>query len=248
MIVGNGQLAKIFSSYNSKDVCIFASGVSNSRCKDNKEFWREADLLMETIKQNPEKIMIYFSSCALSAPEYDLNEYYLHKLNMENLIKNNVKKYFIFRVPQLFGELKEHTTIINYLYFSILHKKKITLYDDAYRYVLDIRDLKKIVKAILSNASPNITIDLANPYRYSIKEIVSICEKILNQSANAEVIQHVDKYLLNLDEMDKFLDEHQVKLGFSEKYLEEKLSDYHERLSQQLSENKDKGKDIVLTD
>ena len=75
MIIGNGQLAKAFmnSDLEHKDLCIFASGVSNSNCTDPKEFERERDLLKVTLSENPGKKLIYFSSCALSASEYPKN-------------------------------------------------------------------------------------------------------------------------------------------------------------------------------
>lgn len=39
MIIGNGQLAKAFQKSKLKDdTCIFASGVSNSSCTDERQF------------------------------------------------------------------------------------------------------------------------------------------------------------------------------------------------------------------
>ena len=65
MIIGTGQLAKAFDNANFDDnVCIFASGVSDSNCKDNAPFEREKNLLREALKNNVEKKFIYFSSCA----------------------------------------------------------------------------------------------------------------------------------------------------------------------------------------
>ncbi len=42
MIVGRGQLAKCFQKYQlNDDICIFASGVSDSSCIYEKQFNRE---------------------------------------------------------------------------------------------------------------------------------------------------------------------------------------------------------------
>lgn len=103
MIIGSGQLAKVFAKSQIKDdVCIFASGVSNSSCTDEKQFEREKNLLVDTLKKNSDKKFVYFSSCALSAIEYPKNDYYKHKVNMEDIIKEHSNNYYIFRVPQLF--------------------------------------------------------------------------------------------------------------------------------------------------
>ena len=67
VIIGNGQLAKTFKedSFVFDDVVIFASGVANSECKDDKEFNREKELLEKTLFENKDKRFVYFSICAL---------------------------------------------------------------------------------------------------------------------------------------------------------------------------------------
>ena len=105
MIIGNGQLATIFKKTTLDNIVVFASGVSNSNCQDIKQFEREKDLLVKTLTNNKNKKFVYFSSCALSAEEYPKNDYYKHKQNMENIIKRYSDNYYIFRAPQLFGNL-----------------------------------------------------------------------------------------------------------------------------------------------
>ncbi|MBU4132588.1 MAG: hypothetical protein KKF12_17365, partial [Proteobacteria bacterium] len=75
MIIGNGQLAKIFKEDGCffDDVVIFASGVTNSDCRDDREFNREKELLEKTLVENNAKRFVYFSSCALSAKTYEKN-------------------------------------------------------------------------------------------------------------------------------------------------------------------------------
>lgn len=223
MIIGSGQLAKVFAKSQIKDdVCIFASGVSNSSCTDEKQFEREKNLLIDTLKNNSDKKFVYFSSCALSAPEYPKNDYYSHKAKMEDIIKEHSNNYYIFRIPQLFGDLILHKTLINFIYKAIEHNHKFNIYDEAYRYVIEINDVRKLVENYLDNDGC-ITIDLANPYRYKVLDIVQIFEKLLAKKAYYEVIQKEDKYTLDLTSLEKFVKEKKIDIDFGKEYLIKKL-------------------------
>ena len=223
MIIGNGQLAKAFQKAHLKEnICIFASGVSNSSCTDERQFEREKNLLIDTLKNNSDKKFVYFSSCALSAIEYPKNDYYKHKANMEDIIKEHSNNYYIFRVPQLFGDLILHKTLINFIYKAIEHNHKFNIYDEAYRYVIEINDVRKLVENYLDN-NGCITIDLANPYRYKVLDIVQIFEKLLAKKAYYEVIQKEDKYTLDLTSLEKFVKEKKIDIDFGKEYLIKKL-------------------------
>ena len=223
MIIGNGQLAKAFQKSKLKDdTCIFASGVSNSSCTDERQFEREKNLLIDTLKNNSDKKFVYFSSCALSAIEYPKNDYYKHKANMEDIIKEHSNNYYIFRVPQLFGDLILHKTLINFIYKAIEHNHKFNIYDEAYRYVIEINDVQKLVESYL-DYDGCMTVDLANPYRYKVLDIVQIFEKLLRKKANYKIIQKEDKYILDLTSLENFIKEKRIDIDFGEEYLIKKL-------------------------
>jgi len=223
MIVGNGQLAQVFMPFDSKDVCYFASGVSNSNCTDPIQFERERILLEDTLQESNNRKFVYFSSCALSASDYPKNEYYQHKQQMEDLIKNNSKSYYIFRVPQLFGCLKSHRTIINFFYNSIINKDLLVVYSEAYRYVIEIKDLRKIVLAFLDYGEANSVLDVANPYRYKAIEILETLEFLLRRSANYKLIEKKDGYHLKFKELEDFIKKTRLDIEFSEDYLKIEL-------------------------
>lgn len=224
MIIGGGQLAKAFQKNKLIDnVCIFASGVSNSSCIDEKQFEREKNLLIDTLKNNSDKKFVYFSSCALSASEYPKNNYYKHKLNMEDIIKEYSSNYYIFRLPQLFGNLILHKTLINFIYKSIEHNHKFNIYDEAYRYVIEINDVCKLVEEYLTHHDKCMTIDIANPHRYKVLDIVQIFEKLLNKKAHYEVIQKEDQYTLDLTSLEDFVKKKKIDIDFGEEYLIKKL-------------------------
>ncbi len=227
MVIGNGQIANKFKQNNiENNKVIFASGVSNSNCTSFQEFRREEKLLKYVLEKNQDKKIIYFSSCALSANNYDLNAYYKHKLCMESLIKQSSDNYYIFRIPQLFGDLKSHNTIINFFYYSILNNTFFQIYDDAYRYVIELNDVYKIVNYIISTQNSKLILDIANPYRYQVIEIVKILEKLLSKNANYTFVKKSDKYTLSLDNFNQFLNEDKVEIkNLGQEYLYVKLKE-----------------------
>jgi len=224
-IIGNGQLANAFTGVCIPNVVLFASGVSASNCIDRKEFLREESLLREKLLKNRNKKFVYFSSCALSAENYKFNDYYIHKQNMENLIQNNSNNYYIFRIPQLFGSLIHHKTLINFIYESIVNEDEFFVFHEAYRYVIEIGDARKIVEQYLLLDKNNVVVDIANPYRYKVIEIVKIFEKLLNKKAHYEIVQREDKYTLDLSQMQIFIKKHKLNLEFGENYLINKLKE-----------------------
>lgn len=225
-VIGNGQLGKAFKSECIDDVIVLASGVSDSTCSDKQAFLREQDLIEYHLERNPNKKVVYFSSCALSAGgEYANTPYYSHKKIMEKLIQSKTDRFYIFRLPQLFGSLISHKTIINFFYESILNGTRFKVYDDAYRYLIHISDVKTLVLSYLKYSDP-ICVDLANPYPYKVLDIVHTLEKALNKNANYELIRKSDKYELDLSEMKAFISQHKIDCNFGASYFENKLQDY----------------------
>jgi len=225
MIIGNGQIAKAFKdSSDLFDFIIFASGVADSSCINQAEFERERLLLIKQLDSLNGRKIVYFSSCALSAENYQLTPYYEHKQNMESLIKTNTDQYFIFRIPQLFGEIKRHPTLINFLYHSIKEQKEFNLHDGAYRYVLELSDLKKIVLEYVKINKPPLVLDVANTYRYSVLDIVEVLEKSLCVKGTYNLIQFKDSYTLDLSSIDKFVYSSDLDITFGRNYLTNKLA------------------------
>ena len=143
MIIGNGLIAKSFlKKYDKDDIVIFASGVSNSKEDNPKNFKREKDLLLNTLETHQEIKFIYFSTVLIG---YKHNQYYSHKKEMENLIRLHAKDYIIFRVPQLIGSCGNNNNLINYLVDKIKSGKYFEVYDNLRRAVIDIEDLVNFV-------------------------------------------------------------------------------------------------------
>jgi nucleoside-diphosphate-sugar epimerase len=220
MVIGDGQLAKIFTDFSvDRNIIIFASGVSNSNCTDSIAFEREKSLLVHTLEKYKGKKFVYFSSCALSAKNYTQNKYYEHKASIEKYIQIHSREYYIFRLPQLFGKLIAHKTLINHIYQSIIDEHTMTIYNHAYRYVIEINDVQKIVSAYLLYSKSNQIIDIANPYKYSILEIIKIFEDLLEKKAKYTIIDKKDEYNLDLRNILGFIEENHIDILFNKEYL-----------------------------
>ena len=85
MIIGNGQLAQAFKNLHIENSVIFASGVANSNCIEEKEFEREKELLISTLLQNKDKK----SQEALHRMRLGL---YFYKIKEDDSDKNEQKK------------------------------------------------------------------------------------------------------------------------------------------------------------
>ncbi|MEJ0107136.1 MAG: hypothetical protein WDO19_33435 [Bacteroidota bacterium] len=88
MVIGQGLIAKRFSSYQADNsYVIFASGVSNSSDKDIANFEREKKLLIKTIHEHADKALVYFSTCSMYDNTLKNSFYVQHKIEMEETIK-----------------------------------------------------------------------------------------------------------------------------------------------------------------
>ena len=222
-VIGKGQLAQAFFHQDDENTCVFASGVANSQETKDSAFLREENLLIKSLKKSNQKKFVYFSSCALSSKTYEKNAYYKHKEKMENIIKQHSHNYYIFRVPQLFSDIKDHPTLINFLYTSIKNGQHFIIYRNAYRYVIDLNDVYRFVIHFLEKQPSCVTVDLANPYRYSIYEIVQVLEKLIGKSALYTIEEKTDGYMLELKYFNKFIKEYHLEFNCGKDYLEEKL-------------------------
>jgi len=161
MIIGNGDIAKVLT--DSENIVFFASGVSNSKCIDDKEFIREKTLLLNTKADH----LVYFSTLSI----YEKNSPYTqHKLEMENLVKSGMfKTYTIIRIGNItWGD--NPNTIINYFRSNTCDNLM-----DEYKYICSLEEFKYWISKIPKfSTEMNITgsrihtIDLYNKIKLNI--------------------------------------------------------------------------------
>lgn len=170
MIVGNGMIARQF--VDREGVIIFASGVSNSQCKDEAEFERERDLLLSM----PPGRLVYFSTTSI---DFD-SPYTRHKRSCEALVREYWRNHLIVRLPIVIGHSDNPHTLTNYLHRCIANGDYFALQSKARRQVLDVAELPAAVDMLQHFRG---TVSLAHPVIYTVHDIVRELESIVGKPA-----------------------------------------------------------------
>jgi len=202
MVIGNGMLAKAFNTYeNNSEVTIFASGVSNSKETCSREFDREKELLQDTIDKTRDGLFVYFSTCSIEDEFLQNSKYVLHKIEMEKMIQAECPHYNIFRLPQVVGHT-ESPTLVNFLTKSIQDNQTLMIQKNAYRNLIDVDDVVKIVDSIIKkNLFINSITNIASSHHHSVLSIVNYIEKILQKKANYKLVEGGGKQNIDLSKI-----------------------------------------------
>lgn len=198
MVIGSGIMAKTFASYkDSKEVLIFASGVSNSTEIDSLQFLREFDLLKNAIIAYPDFKLIYFSTLSIEDEAVQDRPYIKHKLQLEDYIKKNVKKYLITRVSNVVGPNGNSHTIINYLVNAIKNEDCIEVWELAERNIIGKDDVKFIIDNLIKLNTENRIINIASSKSLLVTDIVLQIEQFLQKKAKTVFLAKGN--VLNID-------------------------------------------------
>jgi dTDP-4-dehydrorhamnose reductase len=226
MIVGNGMMARAFSSYEmSPEVLVFASGVSDSREKNEAAFHREEYLLREHLAAHNESIFVYFSTCSICDLKLKTSEYVNHKMKMEEIIRSEATKYLIFRLPQAVGKTKS-PTLVNYLYNMVWSGQQFEVWTKAYRYLIDCEDAFKICSYIIERRMfMNSTVNVAPPVKIIAPKIVEIIEQVLNKKGNYVLVDKGSECDIDLQDIMPIIKE--IGLEFDEGYPERVIRKYY---------------------
>lgn len=142
MIVGHGDIAQALkeAAVDRPFITFFASGVSNSKTEDVKEFHREIELLYE---QPKDQHIVYFSSLCIY---YSQSRYALHKLKMEHEIKALFPNHTIVRLGNITWG-KNKNTIINHFKWEH-HNGRTPELQDTCRFLIDAHEFIHWMKLI----------------------------------------------------------------------------------------------------
>jgi len=227
MVIGNGMIANRFMNFkNDKDKIIFASGVSNSKDTIEQNFKREFELLSKTIEENPDKTLVYFSTCSVDDDDLQNAPYVIHKKNIEKFIRENVSKYYLFRISNLAGVSNNPYTILNYFILNILQNNVFTVWMNAYRNIIGLDDMYSIVETILKEDSfLNQTINIANRENYSVPFIINRIEEHLHKKAIFNAIDKGDNYKIDISGIEPVIKK--LNIHFDDDYLDSLLKKYY---------------------
>jgi dTDP-4-dehydrorhamnose reductase len=226
MVIGYGLLGKLFSEYEATEqFVVFASGVSDSKSMDLDAYKREWDLLVATMSKYPEAILVYFSTCSIHDPSLHGNHYVAHKLAVEELLTHSGQSYMIFRVSNIAGWGGNPKTIFHFLVQSILHKRKFTVWQKAYRNLIDGDDVFKLVDYFLKKGMSNQIINIANPVSYSTPQMVCMIEDYFGVKACYDLIDAGHYFHIDTTIAEEFASKAAVDFGSN--YFERLLKKYY---------------------
>ena len=221
------MIANRFINYKNDDnKIIFASGVSNSKDTIEENFSREFKLLDKTIKDNPGKTLVYFSTCSVEDEDLQDAPYVIHKKSVEKYIKKNLDSYYLFRISNLAGISNNPYTLLNYFILNILQNNTLTVWKNAYRNIIDIGDMYSIADDILQQKIfLNSTINIANPENYSVPFIINQIEAHLHKKAICNEIEKGDDYNIDISLIEPNIKK--LNIHFNDDYLASLLKKYY---------------------
>jgi UDP-2-acetamido-2,6-beta-L-arabino-hexul-4-ose reductase len=226
MVIGNGLIARGFNEYSTNNgVVIFASGVSNSTNTDFAAFDREQKLLANTLANNKEKKIVYFSTCSIYDPSLQNSAYVHHKLAMENIIAKTHSDYLIFRISNLAGNTDNPHTVLNFFIQHILNDTSFYVWAKASRNIIDMSDALSICRHIINNdLFHNQAVNIANPVNYPVLEIVETIENYFGKKGNYVLIDKESNPIIDIKPIEKIIKS--LAINFDRNYLERTIKKY----------------------
>lgn len=122
MIIGRGDLSKVIP--DRKEFIFYANGCSNREPLTKDARIQEHGEILKY--RGTDKMFVYFSTLSIYYP--DISDYTLHKIKMENMIRNRFENYCIMRIGNItWGD--NPNTLVNYL------TKNQSRIEDTFRYL-----------------------------------------------------------------------------------------------------------------
>lgn len=224
MIIGRGLIANLFTEVDLDEVVFFASGVSNSSETRKEEFLREQNLVEQTLVNNPEKLFIYFSTCSIYDSSKYNSLYVLHKLHIEEIIKQKAKHFLVLRVSNAVGRGGNPNLLMNYLSRQILNDQELVVHQHATRNLIDVEDVKDITLQYIQSNRWNRIVNVAYGENYFIPEIVEAFEEILQKPAMKLMENKGEHYSIDIHEL-----QYQFSIQDKEAYLNNLIKKYYAR-------------------
>ena len=181
MIVGNGLIANsVKGKFDDENFIVFASGVSNSKEQNDNQYDRELLLLKQVILDNPNKKLIYFSSCSVESNKN--TKYHEHKLRVESFIRDMTNNYIILRLPNIVGKPSNNNQLINYFYYSLIDGKEISININYVRHLIDVNDLPIIIDKLRNENRTTLNVAFNNGI--TISDLVRTIEGVVGKKFN----------------------------------------------------------------
>ena len=197
MIFGSGLLARAFGPQfaNSATSCVYAAGVSNSNCSDQREFDREQDRLMVAMGQHRSaELFLYFGTCSANGLLASTSPYVQHKIKMEKIVEEH-PRYLILRLPQTAEKTENPHTLLNYIFARIIRSERFRVWKNARRNIIDVDDVVLIAIGLaLEEGVRRESINVANFLDSAMVDIVELMAKVVGKKAIYDCLDRGDAY------------------------------------------------------
>ena len=197
MVFGSGLLARAFGPQfaNSATSCVYAAGVSNSNCSDQREFDREQDRLMAAMGQHRSaELFLYFGTCSANGLLGSASSYVQHKIKMEKIVEEH-PRYLILRLPQTAGKTENPHTLLNYIFARIIRSERFQVWKNARRNIIDVDDVVRIAIGLaLEEGMRRESINVANFLDSAMVDIVELMAKVVGKKAIYDCLDRGDAY------------------------------------------------------
>ena len=192
MIVGSGLIARAFAHAGADSLdgtCVYAAGVSNSGCRDEREFLRERERLAASMGPLPAGVrFVYFGTCSVDDPAQRDSAYVRHKIEMEQLVRSRAR-HLILRLPQVAGRTPNPHTLLNYLHARVARSERFQVWGRASRNVIDVSDVARIAMDLVREEdAADETVNVASTRSWPMLEIVASMERVLGTRAVYDVL------------------------------------------------------------
>jgi len=188
-------------------------------------FLREEQLVRNTIAEQKNKILIYFSTCSIYDSSKTNSPYVIHKLKMEELIKNACEQFLILRVSNAVGKGGNPNLLLNYIVRAVQENQTINVHTKATRNLIDAEDIQQITLQLLESKVYNHTVNVAYPYNFGIIEILEIVERFFHKKLDLNLIKSGESYNISSPEAEEYFVQHQKMI--KDTYLINILKKYY---------------------
>ena len=126
--------------------------------------------------------IIYFSTCSIL--QNRVTSYISHKRHIEKLLVDS-SNCLIVRLPQVVGKNANQNTVVEFFYRSLISGEPFNIYANAYRSLIDVEDVVRIVLIAL-NADYNVgnVINISSGSQVLAIEIVKWFEENMGVKGN----------------------------------------------------------------
>jgi nucleoside-diphosphate-sugar epimerase len=155
--------------------------------------------LKNSIEAHNKSKLVYFSTLSVKDQSKQDSQYVLHKLEIEEYIKNNCENYLILRIGNIVGKGGNPNTLFNFLKNQITNNSQFKVHSKARRLLLDIDDIATFLRTNCLNIK-NETLNFAYPYYYDLKEIIGTIQEQMQKKADYIESDEGDFYKVHFDE------------------------------------------------